>query len=73
MRRYTDALGSFEKLASLQPAHPLVHTDLGLCFEGLGQKDRARAHFLKAVEVAPQDSHTNLARERLRGAPARDP
>ena len=65
MRRYSDALQSFEKLATLQPAHPLVHTDLGLCFEGLGEKDRARAHFLKAVEVAPQHPHTNLARERL--------
>jgi len=65
MRRYADALQSFEKLAGIQPGHPLVHTDLGLCFEGLGEKDRARAHFLQAVEVAPQHPHTNLARERL--------
>lgn len=65
MRRYADALQSFEKLSRVQPSHPLVHTDLGLCYEGLGEKDRARAHFLQAVEVAPQHPHTNLARERL--------
>jgi tetratricopeptide (TPR) repeat protein len=66
MRRYADAVQTFEKLASIQPAHPLVHTSLGLCFEGLGDQDRARAHFRSAIEVAPQNPYTNVARERLK-------
>jgi Flp pilus assembly protein TadD len=38
---------------------------LGMCYEGLGNKEQAKANFQKAIEVAPQEPYTDKAREHL--------
>lgn len=63
--RYQDALNYFNRLVAREPRHRIVHTSLGLCYEKLGQIEQAKSHFQKAIEIAPQDPYTNLARERL--------
>ena len=34
---------------------PYVHNDLALAYEALGECDRAKEHFLRAVEMAPDE------------------
>lgn len=63
--RYQEAVNYFTRLAAREPRHRIVHTSLGLCYEKLGQVEQAKSHFQKAIEVAPQDPYTNIARERL--------
>ncbi len=63
--RYREAADSWNRLAAREPSHRLVHTSLGLCYESLGEKEQARAQFQKAIEVAPQDPYTQIAREHL--------
>ena len=63
--RYRDAVDPLTRLSTREPSHRFVHTALGLCYENLGDKEQARARFQKAIEVAPQDPYTNVAREHL--------
>jgi Flp pilus assembly protein TadD/putative effector of murein hydrolase LrgA (UPF0299 family) len=63
--RFREALDLFLKLAAREPRHPLVYTAMGLCSESLGDKDEARKRFQQAIEVAPQEAYTNVAREHL--------
>ena len=63
--RYRDAVDMLNRLATREPSHRLVHTALGLCYENLGEKEQAKARFQRAIEVAPQDPYTSVARERL--------
>lgn len=65
MQRYDEAIATFSQLAALGLHQNLVHTSLGLCYEGVGRKEEARAQFQKAIELAPQDPYTNTAREHL--------
>ncbi|MCI0490579.1 MAG: tetratricopeptide repeat protein [Blastocatellia bacterium] len=65
MNRYEEAITAFDQLARRDPRHNLVHTGLGLCYERLGNKEQAKIHFQKAIEVAPQNSYTDVARQRL--------
>jgi Flp pilus assembly protein TadD len=64
-QRYDEAIATFSQLAARNLHQNLVHTSLGLCYEGVGKKEEARAEFQKAIEVAPQDPYTNTAREHL--------
>lgn len=63
--RDKEAIEQFKKVAAREPNHRLVYTSLGLCYEKMGDKEQARQNFQKAIEVAPQDSYTNTAREHL--------
>jgi Flp pilus assembly protein TadD len=63
--RFRDAADSWNRLAAREPSHRLVHTSLGLCYESLGEKEQARAQFQKALEVAPKDPYTQVARDHL--------
>jgi tetratricopeptide (TPR) repeat protein len=63
--RYQEAIEQFKKVAAREPSHRIVYTSLGLCYENLGDRDQAKASFQKAIEVAPQDPYTNVAREHL--------
>jgi tetratricopeptide (TPR) repeat protein len=63
--RYREAVDILSRLATREPSHRLVHTALGLCYENLGDKEQAKASFQRAIEVAPQDPYTNVAREHL--------
>jgi Flp pilus assembly protein TadD len=63
--RYGDALTIFKQADARGLHQNLVHTSLGLCYEGLGRKDEAKVEFQKAVEIAPKDAYTVTAREHL--------
>ncbi|MBI3654302.1 MAG: tetratricopeptide repeat protein [Acidobacteria bacterium] len=65
MSKYQDAINALTKLIQREPRHRLAYTMLGIGFEGLGNKEQARANFQKAIEVAPQEPYTNTAREHL--------
>jgi tetratricopeptide (TPR) repeat protein len=64
-KKYQDAITTFIQLAQREPRHRLAYTGLGLCYEALGNREQAKANFQKAIEVAPNDSYTNVAREHL--------
>ena len=64
-QRYDEAVAAFSQLAVRNLYPNLIHTNLGLCYENLGKKDEAKAQFQKAIELAPQDTYTNTAREHL--------
>jgi Flp pilus assembly protein TadD len=63
--RFKEALAPFAQLAAIEPRHRLAHTSLGLCYEATGDAERARASFRTALQVAPQEPYTNVAREHL--------
>jgi tetratricopeptide (TPR) repeat protein len=65
MQRYEEAIATFKQVDARNLHQNLVHTSLGLCYEGLGRKEEAKSEFQKAIEVAPQDPYTGTARERL--------
>ncbi len=65
MGRYQEAVSPLTQLIRQDPRNPKAYTSLGLCYERLGDKEQAKTYFQKAVEVAPDDTYTNVARERL--------
>ncbi|MCS6806462.1 MAG: tetratricopeptide repeat protein [Acidobacteriota bacterium] len=67
--RHQEAINALTQLVRMQPQHRLAYTNLGLCYEALGQIEQAKAAFQKAVELAPEDAHTRVARERLAKLP----
>jgi len=64
-QRYDQAVAAFKQLDARNLYQNVVHTNLGMCYEGLGRKEEAKAEFQKAVTAAPGDPSTNTARERL--------
>lgn len=63
--RFDEAIAVLNQLQARQPQHPLVYTTLGLSYEGSGRKDQARVCFEKAIQIAPTDPMTSIAREHL--------
>jgi len=63
--RHREAIEPFSRLARLEPRHQFVYTNLGLCYEAVGQREQAKANFQKAIEVAPDESWTDVARAHL--------
>jgi len=57
------AIAAFEKALSLDPEAPSVNYNLGLIYAQRGEKERAAAHFWRALDV---DSSDDDARIRLR-------
>jgi regulator of sirC expression with transglutaminase-like and TPR domain len=50
---------------SLNPKHPKAYTTLGLVYEANNELQKAIEAYEQAVKVAPDDSYTNTARQRL--------
>lgn len=65
LNRYQEAVSAFARLEQREPRNLRVHTGLGLCYEAMGNKDQAIRSFQRAIEVAPQEQYTNVAREHL--------
>jgi tetratricopeptide (TPR) repeat protein len=65
LKRYDDAIAQFTALVRREPQHKLVYTSLGLCYESLGRNADAKSSFEKAIDVAPLEQYTNIAREHL--------
>lgn len=53
--RFDEARRLFEALLERDPEDPRVHHHLGLLAERRGEEDRARRHFERATELAPED------------------
>jgi len=50
---------------ALNENHPRAHTTLGATYEATGDTTKAIEEYEKAIEVAPEESYTNTARQRL--------
>jgi cytochrome c-type biogenesis protein CcmH/NrfG len=59
IQMWDQAVGYYETAVELQPGNPDVMTDLGVCYRGLGQYEKALAMFERANEVKP-DHHQSL-------------
>jgi tetratricopeptide (TPR) repeat protein len=65
MGRYDEAIAMFNQLTRREAQHRLAYTALGLCYEMKGDKEQARSNFQRAIEVAPTDPYTAIARDHL--------
>jgi predicted Zn-dependent protease len=64
-KKYADAQKALEMAVSLNPKHPKAYTTLGLVYEANNELQKAIEAYEQAVKVAPDDSYTNTARQRL--------
>jgi Tfp pilus assembly protein PilF len=64
-RQCDKAADTLNTLSQAQPNQPRAHVMLGLSYECLGQADRARSSFQRAIDVAPQDPIAPVARRHL--------
>lgn len=64
-QHYDEAIAGFSELAASNLHPNLVYTSLGLCYESVRKIEEAKAQFQKAIEVAPLDPYTKIAREHL--------
>jgi tetratricopeptide (TPR) repeat protein len=53
LNRITDAIGSYKKIAEINPKDPLGYLNIGILSERLKQMDNAEKSFRKVIEVAP--------------------
>lgn len=65
LKQYPEAARSLEMAIALNETHPRAHTTLGLTYEATGNVEKAIEEYEKAIEVAPEEAHTNIARQRL--------
>ena len=49
------AIGQFERVLKLNPRAYKAYDNLGLCYEALGQKEKAVRHFLASIRLAEKD------------------
>lgn len=47
LKRYQDAIDAFQRSLSLKPDNPFAHSKLGSAYLAMGNKDKAREHYLK--------------------------
>ncbi|MFA5927805.1 MAG: tetratricopeptide repeat protein [Candidatus Margulisiibacteriota bacterium] len=59
------ALEYFLKVAELEPTHPLVYTNLGLCLEQNGEYKQAIQNYKQAIATAPDEKWTGVAKQHL--------
>jgi len=65
LKQYPDALKVLEMALTLNGKHPRAYTTLGLTYEATGDKQKAIEAYEQAVNVAPKESYTDTARQRL--------
>ena len=59
-RDYDGAISEFRKSLSIRPDYLRAHYKIGLCYQALGDEQRARDSFKEVVRIAP---HTDEGRE----------
>jgi beta-barrel assembly-enhancing protease len=64
-KQYPDAITALEMATSLNSKHPRAFTTLGLSYEVSGEKQKAITAYEMAIQIAPNDSYTNTARQHL--------
>jgi len=67
LKDYAQAEEYLIKATRARPDHDRAWTTLGLVYEALGRDQKARDAFAKAVQVAPTNPYTAVARGRLTG------
>lgn len=65
LKQYPDALKALEMALTLKGDHPRAYTTLGLTYEATGDKQKAIEAYEQAISVAPKESYTETARQRL--------
>jgi len=65
LKQYSDATDSLEMAIALNENHPRAHTTLGLTYEAMGNIEKAIEEYEKAIKIAPKESYTDTARQRL--------
>jgi protein O-mannosyl-transferase len=63
--RPDDGIAAFTQLLRREPGHRMAHTGIGLCYEKAGNIGQAKVHFGRAIEIAPTEEYTKVAREHL--------
>jgi predicted Zn-dependent protease len=64
-KQYPDAIKALDMATSLNSKHPRAFTTLGLSYEASGDTQNAIIAYEQAIQIAPNDSYTNTARQRL--------
>jgi tetratricopeptide (TPR) repeat protein len=64
-QRFTEASLELEKALRFDPGHPDVHRTLASLHLQAGNKDRARQHIAKALELAPTDETAHYVSGRI--------
>ena len=64
-KQYPNAITALEVATSLNPKHPRAFTTLGLSYEANGDTQKAIGAYEQAIQIAPNDSYTNMARQHL--------
>ena len=59
------AIAAFEQALSLDAKAPSVNYNLGLIYKERGEKERAAAHFWRALDVDPSDKDARLRLEQI--------
>jgi tetratricopeptide (TPR) repeat protein len=57
---YRGALDNFQRAAAFSPGYSLLEINLGIACGGLGRPAEAESHFLRAMELAPQDAQSHF-------------
>lgn len=55
--RHVEAYQAFKKAISLEPANVAAHFDMGELFELKGNAEKAREHFEKVIQLAPESQY----------------
>lgn len=67
VQKWQDAVDAFEAVMAADPAsanNPQIIYDLGVAYEGLGEREKARARFRDLVKRFPDDKHAKHALSR---------
>lgn len=64
-QRYTEASLELERALRYDPQHPEVHRTLATLHIQAGNRERARSHVVKALEISPDDGSAHYLQGRL--------
>lgn len=56
MQRFRDAINILGGLVRQKPENPTFHFNLGMAFQGIGQKEKAKEEYAKVISLEPADS-----------------
>lgn len=65
LKRYTDAAMAFENVIARAASHKKAQYSLAVCYEKLGERDKARAAWQRYLELDPDSAWAVEARRRL--------
>jgi len=66
------AIHHYKRAVAADPCFAEAHLNLALLYEKIGIPRRGREHWRRYLQLAPEGTWADVARQRLRGEPARD-